>query len=696
MRTKTLAATPLLALALTGMNSTLAQDDARADSAAGSGVADTIVVTGTEAALAAAAEEIELTPGGATLVDLADLAERNVGSLADALRYVPGVFTESDTGNDGIFFTSRGSNLDATDYDMNGIKLLQDGLPVTTADGNNHNRTVDPLAARYATFARGANAMSYGASTLGGAVNFVTPTARDEAASSFALNGGSHGQAQGRVTLGSRFSESTDGMLTLEAKQWNGYREHNAQTRVGIYGNAGWEPGYEWSTRFYLTLIENDQELPGGLTRAQFDTDPGQANPNAVTGNYQINVNTQRLANITSWQIDNDRHLDFGVSIEMQSLYHPIVWSPFFTLLIDTDHFDVGTMLRFSQALGRHELVLGLNYGRGDVKGGNYDNQGGFPTTLSSLVRNEASTAELFALDRWRISDGTTLILAAQGVSADRDVRTTSVPSGAVTNPQASYDRINPRLGIVRSLGAGAILYGNLSALYEPPTNFELEDNVVPGATLEAMQGSVFEVGARGGPEGRSGDGLYWDVSLYYAAIDDEIFSVEDPNAPGTSLVTNVESTVHAGIEALFGGRIGLGQRGATLEPQVALTWSDFSFDGDPDWGDNTLPAAPDVFVRSELIWRGAGGFFAGPTVDYVGERRADFANSYRIAGHTLWGWRAGWARDRWRVFADLRNLADEKHVVTHSVRNVAAPDAPILNPGEPRSAYLGIEMKFD
>ena len=225
-----------------------------------------------------------------------------------------------------------------------------------------------------------------------------------------------------------------------------------------------------------------------------------------------------------------------------------------------------------------------------------------------SSARNEASTAELFALDRWRISDGTTLILAAQGVSADRDVRTTSVPSGAVTNPQASYNRINPRLGIVRSLGAGAILYGNLSALYEPPTNFELEDNVVPGATLEAMQGSVFEVGARGGPEGRSGDGLYWDVSLYFAAIDDEIFSVEDPNAPGTSLVTNVESTVHAGIEALFGGRIGLGQRGATLEPQVALTWSDFSFDGDPDWGDNTLPAAPDVFVRSELIHHALSG----------------------------------------------------------------------------------------
>jgi len=695
MRLKALAATPLLALALTGMNRTQAQDDAPADTRADSSVADTIVVTGAEAALAEAAAEIELTPGGATLVDLAGLAERNVGSLADALRYVPGVFTESDTGNDGIFFTSRGSNLDATDYDMNGIKLLQDGLPVTTADGNNHNRVVDPLAARYATFARGANAMSYGASTLGGAVNFVTPTARDESVSAFSLTAGSHGQAQSRLTFGSRFAESADALVTLEARQWDGYRVRNAQNRAGIYANAGWQSGDDWSTRFYLTLIENNQELPGGLTRAQFDADPDQANPNAVIGNYQINVNTERLANVTSWQIDGDRSLDFGFSVETQSLYHPIVWSPFFTLLIDTDHRDVGTMLRYSMRTGDHDLVLGLNYGESDVEGGNYGNLGGMPTTLSSLVRNEASTAELFALDRWRIAEGTTLILAAQGVAADRDVRTTAVPSGAISNPQASYERINPRIGIVRALGAGASLYGNLSALFEPPTSFELEDNVVPGATLEAMQGSVFEVGARGETMGGAGNGLYWDVSLYYAAIDDEILSVEDPNAPGTSLVTNVDSTVHAGVEALFGGRIGLGQRGALIEPQVAVTYNDFSFDGDPDWGDNTLPAAPDMFLRGELIWRGAGGFFAGPTVDYVGERWADFANSYRIESHTLWGLRAGWSDARWRVFADVRNLADEVYVATHGVRNVAAANAPILYAGEPLSAYVGVEMKF-
>src|SRR5690606_27133102 len=134
--------------------------------------------TGQETALAAERARVARIPGGASVVDIA-LGERSVSNLADALRYVPGVWSASHAGNDGIFFSSRGSNLDATDWDMNGIKLLQDGLPLTSADGNNHNRIADPLAARHMTVARGANALEYGASTLGGAIDLVTPTGRD-------------------------------------------------------------------------------------------------------------------------------------------------------------------------------------------------------------------------------------------------------------------------------------------------------------------------------------------------------------------------------------------------------------------------------------------------------------------------------------------------------------------------------------
>src|SRR5690606_40999014 len=95
-----------------------------------------------------------ITPGGVSLIEAEELRERNVANMADLLRYVPGVWSSSATGNDNTFFSSRGSNLDSVHYDFNGMKLLQDGLPVTAADGNNHNRFVDPLSARFAKIGR--------------------------------------------------------------------------------------------------------------------------------------------------------------------------------------------------------------------------------------------------------------------------------------------------------------------------------------------------------------------------------------------------------------------------------------------------------------------------------------------------------------------------------------------------------------
>ena len=136
---------------------------------------DTVVVTAERLQDSIEAERA-VTPGAVTNLDGDAFNERNVTQLADMLRYVPGVYSESYNGNDDVFYSSRGSNLDATDYDKNGVKFLQDGLPVSAADGNNHNRALDPLSARYVTFAHGANALAYGASTLGGAIDVISPT----------------------------------------------------------------------------------------------------------------------------------------------------------------------------------------------------------------------------------------------------------------------------------------------------------------------------------------------------------------------------------------------------------------------------------------------------------------------------------------------------------------------------------------
>lgn len=649
---------------------------------------ETVIVRGVQNKLDLEKEQ-SLTPGGVTVIDVADLNERNVSNLGDMLRYVPGVWTASGSTGDSSFISARGSNLDATNYDGNGIKLLQDGLPVTAADGNNHNRIIDPLSARLATVALGANALTYGASTLGGAIDFVTPTARDTD-SEIVLNGGSHGQVQGRITTGV-VAGDFDGLVTVESRKWDGFREHHEQERKGIYANAGWKLSDAVNTRFYFTYLDNDQELPGALTAAQFEEDPYQAQASAIetAGHYQYNVETWRAANKTVWDIDTNSSFSIGFSFEDQKLYHPIVYSPpYFSLLIDTEQRNAGTSIRYNLRLDDHDLLAGLNYGETTVEGGNYFQEQGRRGNLMGLVDNNADSLEVFLVDRWQVADKWKLVYGVQAVSAAREVKSTGV--------DADFDSVNPRVGVIYQLNANTEIFSNLSRLYEAPTTYELEDDINPDSeALNAMRGEVFEIGTRGKSESDSTQ-WNWAFSAYYAQLQDEILSIDDPAAPGTSLSANVDDTIHAGIEAVVGASFALDAKDThRLEPRVSVTINEFSFDNDATYGNNQLPAAPGYAIKGEILYRNTNGFFAGPTFDIIDKRYADFSNTYTIDSYALLGFRAGFNHSDWEVYADLRNLTDKEYVGVHSVVNKYSTNSAIFQAGEPRSVYVGARFQF-
>jgi iron complex outermembrane receptor protein len=665
---------------------------------------DIVVVTAVREVLDA---ERALTPGKVTTVDGSEQFRRTVDNMADLMRYVPGAWMQSASGASGVFMSSRGSNLDATNYDNNGIKLLQDGLPVTAADGNNHNRFLDAVAAQYVTFAHGANALTYGASTLGGAIDFTTPTARTTDPMALFLSGASFGRINGRAAMGG-VAGDLDGIATVDYVQADGYRVHSHQRRASLYTNGAYQWNTGVSTRLFVTWIDSEEQMPGSLTQAEFEEDPRQAAPSAVTGNFQWNVETVRIAQKTTWTIGTDGALDFGLSWEHQSLYHPIVDRimvdfdgsgpappvEVFSLLVDMDQDIGGANLRYQRQAGSHALLFGANYSESTARGGNYRNLNGKPNGLRESVDNSAGSLELFAMDRWAVGPGWTLVYGAQFVDADREVKVTNATSGAIRNPQGNYSSLNPRVGVLYATGDSAELYANASRVFEPPTNYELEDDVRGNSTpLDAMHGTSYEVGWRGRTGSAGVVEWNWDFAAYYAAIRDEILSVDNPAAPGTSLATNIDRTTHAGFEGLVGVRVPMGTT-SWLEPLLSVTLNDFSFDSDPSWGNNHLPVAPRYFARGEVMVR-HGALRIGPTFEFVGRRHADFANGTELGSYGLLGLRGSYSADRWEAFAEIRNLLDRDYVANVTAVNEASADSRILTPGSPLSAAAGVRVSF-
>lgn len=636
--------------------------------------------------------EQHLTPGAVTVVDAKELSKRAVNNMADVLRYVPGVRAVSQTGGDDLRIHIRGSNLHSTSYDNSGVLLLQDGLPVTTADGNNHNRLLSPAMVHRVIVAPGANGMKYGSAYLGGAIDFISPTARNSGPLELFLHGGSYGSYGGLLRAGHVFG-ALDGMVTVAGKHRRGYRAHNKSNDVSAHANGGWQATDKLSFRLFADYINSRQRLPGGLTRAQFEANPNQANASYVKGDHQLNVETYRLAGKGNWQIDADSWLEFGLSWEQQHLYHPIVTSPFFSLLIDTTQRTVGGTTRYHRRIGHHKLLAGVNVAFTLDQGGNYTNNGGRIGTLMDTVNQHSDNFTLFLVDRWNFLPKWTLVYGAQGVVTGRN--------DAVRHVRDEYTAFNPRLGLLYAFTPNQQAYASVSRVFQAPNNFGLNNargTLGNNATLKAMRGWNYELGLRGDKVAHRVT-WHWDVSLYYARLRNELLSTRnlDPStSSNTSFLTgNAGRTTHAGVEALLRVAFAVGAGGDHIKPLISATYNNFFFDDNTSFGDNRMPVVPNYAIHGELIYDSASGFYGGPTFDFVGARYGDFANRYRVDAYQLVGLRTGYQHGHWEVFAEGRNLAGSNYVANLSPVARADASSDILMPGAPRSVYVGMRWRY-
>ena len=138
----------------------------------------------------AAREELALTPGGIETIDANRYLRGRASTVDDAFALSPGVIALSRFGSDEARLSIRGSGLQRT-FHGRGIRVLQDTVPINLADGGFDMQSLEPLSTDYINVWRGGNALAYGASTLGGAIDYISRNGRSAPALSAHLEAGS-------------------------------------------------------------------------------------------------------------------------------------------------------------------------------------------------------------------------------------------------------------------------------------------------------------------------------------------------------------------------------------------------------------------------------------------------------------------------------------------------------------------------
>jgi iron complex outermembrane recepter protein len=214
---------------------------------------------------AEARAEIDRTPGGVELVPgTAYKASTPAATIKDALDYVPGVFAQPKWGDD-TRLSIRGSGL-SRNFHLRGLELYMDGIPINTADGFGDFQEIDPTAYRYIEVYKGANALRFGANSLGGAINFVMPTGYDSSLFGARVDLGSFGFHKLAVSSGG-VSGPVDYFITGTAQELDGFRVHSWGESARGALDVGYRLSEDAETRVYVNANWVRQRIPGEVTK---------------------------------------------------------------------------------------------------------------------------------------------------------------------------------------------------------------------------------------------------------------------------------------------------------------------------------------------------------------------------------------------------------------------------------------------
>lgn len=650
--------------------------------------------------------ELGKIPGGTETIAAERFLTGRASTFAETFFLSPGVVAQPRFGSDEARISIRGSGLQRT-FHGRGIRIMQDGVPLNLADGGFDMQAVDPLAVSHVNIWRGGNALANGSTTLGGAIDFLSHTGHTAPRHSARIEGGSYEYLRARYA-GSITEGSSDLYWSLSHASQNGFRDHAEQSAQRLFANYGIRIHDDLETRFFLTAIHTDSELPGSLTKAEMNANPRQADGSffgALRYDNRRDFELFRLANKTTLR-DGANTWDFHAAWSYKDLDHPI--TPFVGVIDQlSNDLAFGTVFTNTDQLAGREnrFRSGISFTYGNTNAATHFNVLGNRGALRTKDDQTATNLEAFIENKHHFTDELSLTTAfAAAYSTRENDREFSNPAatppfylppapGALTTYDDSYTNIAPSLGLIYEKDEIQYFAG-LSRSFEPPS---FSETVTNNIARDAQTANTIEIGSRG-----TRSFAKWDATLYYSQIKDELLTITDP-VTLVSTTRNADDTTHYGIE--LGAEIDLfGHDWTTATPQdrlvlrTAYTYGSFKFDSDPTYGNNKIAGLPPHLIRGELLWENDQGYYAGPTFEWVPVKSfIDHRNTFAADPYALLGFKFGRrVNDGISWFVEAKNLTDEIHAATHGViDNANGTDQRQFLPGDGRSVFAGIEWKF-
>ncbi len=596
-------------------------------------------------------------------------------------------------------------------FGVRGIKLLADGIPASTPDGQGGTGLFDLGSAKSIEVLRGPFSALYG-NHSGGVVQVFTEDGPERPTLTPYFSVGSYDTWRIGTKFGGQAGE-LNYIANLSHLETDGYRDHSAARKDQFNSKLGVKLNEDSMLTFVVNYINQpDNQDPLGLTAQQVRENPRQAAPDSTTGaipgvsladRYDTgrdlsNVQAGAVYELAISDIDILRFLAY-VGQRSNTGYLAVGTNSVTTSggvsELDRKFYGVGARwTRRMDVVARPvTLSAGIDYDYATDARKGYVNNNGVATFRKRDEENIAFSSgvyiqtELQFTPAWSASAGlryTRIDFESRdhyicGGPANTSGLATcpGITTGAGINPDDSgsvdHDAVTPVFGVVFKVTPTLNFYANAGRSFETPTLIEMayRPDGLPGLNFDVDPSTSMHY--EFGTKMYAGTGTLIEAAVFQ--IDSQKEIVVASNVGGRGAFKNAGDTQRRGVEFSVSSFFEPG-----FTAYFSATYLDAKFkdsftscSGIPCAvftvpSGNRVPAVPRYNAYADFGWRHAEwGFSTGVEVRYQGDvpvddRNTEYADSYFVAAL-----RAGFEQRSgdWRFteFARVDNVFDKQYI---------------------------------
>jgi len=562
-------------------------------------------------------------------------------SLQEMLSHVPGLYSlNANNFAQDLRISIRGFGARAA-FGIRGIKLVVDGIPETTPDGQGQLDNLNLSSISKIEVIKGPASSLYG-NASGGVIHINTLSEFKKNFAELSTLFGSYGMQQYRLSAGMH-SGSTKYIFQGNYTKTNGYRVQSGFKSTNVSGKII----HQFSEKSMLSIsaqyMDSPQaDDPGGINIEDATNDRRQARQRNVdfkTGetidhskfglNYNFAPNDHSTFNTYTFysarNFEGVLPFEFGGLVNLGRKYYG-----------HGSHFSIKQISNSSV----NEIQFGYDIANQADERNRFRNLQGTQgdQTLGQLESFRAIS--LFAIDHYHKEnffltgslryDNNKLSIEDRFLSNGND-------SGAQT-----LSAITAGIGISYKLNTKLNVYTNFRSSFETPSLSELTENPNGNSgfneDVKAQRANNFELGIKT----LSAQNLSFDLALFYIKTSNDLVPFELEAFPDRTFFRNAGTTKRMGAELAVAFKIK-----EDWNLTSSYTYSDFTYGtfvrNNEDFSDNNLPGIPKHFGAVGISKSSENGLHLSLDLRYSGSLFANDSNQTSVDAYTALNMNAGY-----------------------------------------------------